>query len=60
MIRNYPGVQTHRETKQLVARRGFFLIDKEGIIQGKWLVKNKDVFPSETILKKVREIAAKR
>jgi len=60
VIRNYPGVQTHRKTKKLVARRGFFVIDREGIVRGKWLVKNKDVFPSETVLKKVREISGMR
>ncbi len=60
VIRNYPGVQTHKKTKRLVARRGFFVIDKEGIIRGKWMVNNKDFFPSETILNKVRELAGKR
>jgi peroxiredoxin len=42
----------------LVAKRGFFVIDKEGIVQGKWLFKG--VFPSETILKKVRDLEGKR
>ena len=43
----------------MVSRRGFFVIDKEGIVRGKWIVKNKDFFPSETILNKVRELAGK-
>ena len=40
-----------------VARRSFFLIDKQGIVQGKWLAGDKEVFPSEPILKVVRELA---
>jgi peroxiredoxin len=59
VIRSYPGVQTHKKTKRLFARRGFFVIDKEGIVRGKWLLNNKDFFPSKTVLKKVREIEDK-
>jgi len=58
VIRNYPGVQTHKKTKRLVARRGFFVIDKNGVVRGKWLFKG--VFPSETILRKVRDLEGKR
>jgi len=43
----------------LLAKRGFFVIDKKGVVQGKWLLNNKDFFPSETILKKVQEIKGK-
>ena len=60
VIRNYPGVQPYKKTKRLVARRGFFVIDKKGIVQGKWLINNKEFFLSETILKKVREFSGKR
>jgi hypothetical protein len=42
------------------ARRSFFLVDKRGIVQGKWLVENKEVFPSEPILKVAQEIKGKR
>ncbi len=56
VIRNYPGVQTHQKTKRLVAKRSFFIIDKNGILRGKWVVKNTDLMPSETILNALREI----
>ena len=39
------------------ARRSFFLIDAQGIVQGRWFLQNKDVFSSELILQKTREIA---
>lgn len=42
--------------------RAFFLIDKEGIIRGRWLpgVKGDDiVVPSESILKVARELSKK-
>ncbi|MBI4525364.1 MAG: peroxiredoxin family protein [Deltaproteobacteria bacterium] len=55
IIRNY-GVLSPDGSK---ARRSFFLIDKQGIIRARWLVDNKEVFPSETILKAVREIRDK-
>ena len=55
VIRNYPGVQTHKKTKQLVAKRSFFVIDKHGILRGKWVVKNTDLMPSETILNAMRK-----
>ena len=35
----------------------FFLVDKEGIIRGKWVGEDMAVFPSEPILKAAREIA---
>jgi peroxiredoxin len=41
------------------ARRAFFLIDKQGIVQGKWLVENKAVFPSQEMLARARQLAGK-
>ena len=53
VIRSY-GVEPSR----LTARRAFFLIDREGIVQGRWLPeKQAELFPSDPILERVREIA---
>ena len=41
------------------AERAFFLIDKEGIIRGKWHGEPYDVFPTEPLLEAARELAAK-
>jgi len=41
------------------ARRSFFLVDRQGIVRGKWLVANNAVFPSEEMLKVARKMAGK-
>ncbi len=55
MIRRY-GVLSPSKT---YARRAFFLIDRQGIVRGKWLAGDDEVLPSEPILKAAREIAGK-
>jgi hypothetical protein len=42
-----------------VARRAFFLIDKQGIVQGRWSIEDGLVFPTEPILEVARKIAGK-
>ena len=60
VIRKYGVVRAHpNDPKRVVARRSFFLIDKQGIVRGRWLGKDRDVFPSETILERVREMSGK-
>jgi peroxiredoxin len=62
VIRSY-GILQHYgvEPSRLVARRGFFLIDQEGIVRGQWLPERQAaLFPGERILGKVREITGKR
>jgi peroxiredoxin len=62
VIRSY-GVLQHYviEPSRLVARRAFFLIDQEGIVRGRWLPeKQAELFPSEPILDRVREITGRR
>ena len=41
-----------------IAERAFFLIDKDGIIRQRWLIKGGEdvVFPTETLLKAVQEM----
>jgi peroxiredoxin len=43
-----------------MARRAFFLIDKQGIVRGQWWGEALDVFPSEEILKTAQVMAPKR
>ena len=60
IIRRYGVLRPHpKDPKQLVAQRSFFLIDEQGIIRGKWLVKDGIVFPSEPILEVARSILKK-
>jgi peroxiredoxin len=44
----------------LVAKRAFFLIDRQGIVRGRWLGEDMTVFPTDVLLKAVREVADKR
>ena len=48
-----------KDPKRMVARRSFFLIDKQRIVRGRWLPDVKDVFPSEPILTRVWEMTGK-
>ncbi len=43
----------------IFAERAFFLIDKEGIVRGKWDGEPYDVFPTGPILEAARDLAAK-
>ena len=42
-----------------IAKRSFFLIDKQGIVRGRWIGEDLDVFPSEILLQAVRELVGK-
>lgn len=57
VIRAYGVMQQIGDPPRPFAKRSFFLIDKEGIVRGKWLAENSEVFPSEPILKRARELA---
>lgn len=52
VTRRYGGLNPAREN--LIARRAFFLIDRQGIVRGKWIPPPEDLFPSEPILKALR------
>lgn len=60
VIHSYGVVQRIGDPGRLFPERAFFLIDAEGIVRGKWLGTNDDVFPSEPILKLARELARTR
>lgn len=57
VIRSYGGLNTQWDST--TAQRYFFLIDRQGIVRGKWPGKVDQVFPSEPILKIAKEIADK-
>jgi peroxiredoxin (alkyl hydroperoxide reductase subunit C) len=44
---------------QMYAERAFFLVDKQGIIRGRWPARGDEVFSSKPILKVAQEIAGK-
>ena len=48
------------DSNQKDARRSFFLVDQQGIVQQRWLPDPSKVFSSQTILDEVRKIAGKR
>jgi len=50
---DYPGLE------ELSAARAFFLMDKEGIVRGKWLGEDMAVFSTEVLLKAAQEIVGK-
>ena len=56
-IRRYGGLNPNWQSTTAV--RAFFLIDKQGVVRGEWRGTVKDIFPTEPILKKAREITGK-
>lgn len=59
VIHSYGVVQRLGKPGREFARRAFFLIDKQGIVRGKWTPPINEVFPGEPILKAARQIAGK-
>ena len=56
VIQRYHVLQHLGEAKQPIARASYFLIDKQGVIRGKWLKRPGEVFPNEILLKAAHEI----
>jgi peroxiredoxin len=64
LLSDYPDMQTieaydvrhPQRPKTTVAKRYYFLIDKQGVVQGKWQGEDLEVFPSEVLLKAAREL----
>ena len=50
VIRRYDMMKQIGEAKKPVARGSYFLIDKKGIVRGKWLNPPGEVFPNDIIL----------
>lgn len=58
VIRSYGGLS--QEVALTIAQRWFFLVDLQGIVRGQWRGTKSEVFPSDTILKAIREIEGNR
>jgi peroxiredoxin len=56
-IKSYAGL--NKEWVSTTAQRAFFLIDKDGIIRGRWHGTVNNVFPSAPILDAARAIAGR-
>jgi peroxiredoxin len=50
---DFPGLEGR------LAKRSFFLVDKDGIVRGKWIGEDLPVFSTEMLLKAAREIVGK-
>ena len=60
VIPSYAGLQPHpKDPNRQVARRMLVLIDKQGIVRGKWALETGDFVPSEEILKTAQTMASK-
>jgi peroxiredoxin Q/BCP len=62
VTRQYGGLSLNATYAQFgIAERAFFLIDKQGIVRQRWLLKGGEeiVFPTEPLLQAVQEIAGK-
>jgi peroxiredoxin len=70
LLSDYPDLKVSRaygvlqhytgDPDRLRARRAFFLIDKDGIVQGRWLpFKQAALFASDPMLQRARELAGK-
>jgi len=55
-----PGKIEYPHMKDKIAKRYFFLIDRDGIVRGKWLGEDMSVFPTEVLLKAARDLVARR
>lgn len=54
VIRSYGGLS--EELPLTVAQRWLFLVDRDGILRGRWKGNTREVVPTEMILKTVKEI----
>jgi len=56
--RSYAGLQPHpSDPTRQVARRALFLIDKQGIVRGKWQGETGDMLPADEVMKVAQDIA---
>ncbi len=54
-----PGKSLRAKKDLIIADQAFFLVDKKGIVRGRWLPGNEEAFSSKHILNKARAIAGK-
>jgi peroxiredoxin len=56
--RRYAGVQPHpSDPTRQVARRALFLIDKQGMVRGKWQGETEEMLPADEVMQVAHEIA---
>ncbi len=55
-----PGKLDYPHMVGRMAKRAFFLVDREGVVRGQWIGEDLTVFPSEEILKVARTLAGNR
>lgn len=48
------------DNKGRIAKRAFFLIDREGVVRGKWWGEDLATFPTDALLKAARDMVGKR
>ena len=54
-----PGRSLRMKKDRIIAANSFFLVDKQGILRGRWLPGNEEAFPSKHIMNMARAIAGK-
>ena len=59
VIRKYDVLKLVGEAKRPIAKPSYFLIDKQGIVQGKWIQTSSEVFPNEPFMEVARELENK-
>jgi peroxiredoxin len=60
VIRKYDVLNHIGEAKRPVAEGSYFLIDKQGVVRGKWMhPKGMDVFPSAPFIELAQELEGK-
>ena len=55
-----PEKADYPHMKDKIAKRYFFLIDRDGTVRGKWLGEDMAVFPTEVLLKAAGALTARR
>ena len=59
VIRKYDVLKRVGEAKRPIAKPSYFLIDKQGIVRGKWIQTSSEVFPNEPFIELARELENK-
>jgi peroxiredoxin len=54
------GKMDYPEVKGLLATRVFFLVDRAGVVRGRWVGEDMSVFPTDVILKATQEMVGKK
>jgi peroxiredoxin len=59
VIRQYGVLKHVGEAKRPMARGAYFLIDKQGIVRGKWINPPGEIFPSKPFLEVAQDLERK-